>query len=239
MVAKGHDFHDVVLGVVVDADSTLRFPDLRAEERTFASSPSSRGAAAAASARAGSWSRPSRPEADAIARAAAHDAAGFLAGELERRRELGYPPFAHLIRIELSHPDARRLDDGRRRAARGARRLPAARGGGDGAGAPLSPPRPRAPPAPGQGARARRRGRRDPRDRARRGARPAACAGSRSPSTSTRAEPRASIDSDGDVRGHRRTARAYDRGRRPRRVAEPASSPTPSASARRPRSPRW
>ena len=36
MVAKGHDFHDVVLGVVVDADSTLRFPDLRAEERTFA-----------------------------------------------------------------------------------------------------------------------------------------------------------------------------------------------------------
>ena len=36
MVAKGHDFPDVSLGVVIDADQTLRFPDFRSEERTFA-----------------------------------------------------------------------------------------------------------------------------------------------------------------------------------------------------------
>ena len=41
------------------------------------------------------------PDAPAIRHAAAHDAAGFLAGELERRRALRYPPFSHLVRIEL------------------------------------------------------------------------------------------------------------------------------------------
>ncbi len=110
MVAKGHDFPDVVLGVVIDADSTLRFPDLRAEERTFA-------LVAQLAGRSGRGGRAGRvlvqtmaPEAEAIVRAAAHDAEGFLAGELERRRELGYPPFAHLIRVELSHPEAAKLD---------------------------------------------------------------------------------------------------------------------------------
>ncbi len=39
------------------------------------------------------------PEARAIAHAARHDSDGFLAGELERRRALRYPPFSHLIRI--------------------------------------------------------------------------------------------------------------------------------------------
>ena len=35
MVAQGHDFPEVELAVVQDADATLRFPDFRAEERTF------------------------------------------------------------------------------------------------------------------------------------------------------------------------------------------------------------
>ena len=42
------------------------------------------------------------PEARAIVHAAAHDSDGFLAGELERRRALSYPPFSHLIRIVCS-----------------------------------------------------------------------------------------------------------------------------------------
>jgi primosomal protein N' (replication factor Y) len=42
------------------------------------------------------------PTARALRHAAAHDSDGFLDGELERRRVLGYPPFGHLLRIVCS-----------------------------------------------------------------------------------------------------------------------------------------
>jgi primosomal protein N' (replication factor Y) (superfamily II helicase) len=106
MVAKGHDFPEVVLSVVVDADASLRFPDFRAEERTFALVSQLAG-------RSGRGERGGRvlvqtlaPDARAIRHAAGHDAAGFLDGELERRGALGYPPFGRLVRIELTAPEA-------------------------------------------------------------------------------------------------------------------------------------
>jgi primosomal protein N' (replication factor Y) (superfamily II helicase) len=104
MVAKGHDFPDVTLGIVLDADATLRFPDFRAEERTFAliaqlAGRVGRGAAGRV------LVQTIAPEARAIVHAANHDSDGFLAGELDRRRALGYPPFSHLIRIVCSSPE--------------------------------------------------------------------------------------------------------------------------------------
>jgi primosomal protein N' (replication factor Y) len=42
------------------------------------------------------------PDAPAILLAAEHDADGFLAEELQRRRALSYPPFAELIRVVCS-----------------------------------------------------------------------------------------------------------------------------------------
>ena len=107
MVAKGHDFSDVSLGVVLDADGTLRFPDFRSEERTFALIAQLAGRVG----RGGEGRvlvQSMAPEARAIAYAARHDSDGFLAGELERRAALRYPPFAHLIRIVCSAKDARR-----------------------------------------------------------------------------------------------------------------------------------
>ena len=100
MVAKGHDFPDVSLGVVLDADATLRFPDFRAEERTFALIAQLAGRAG----RGGEGRvlvQTIAPEARPIRHAARHDSAAFLAEELDRRRALGYPPFGHLIRIVL------------------------------------------------------------------------------------------------------------------------------------------
>ena len=101
MVAKGHDFPDVTLGVVLDADATLRFPDFRAEERTFALIAQLAGRVGrGASGRV--LVQTIAPEARAIAYASRHDSDGFLAGELERREALSYPPFSHLIRVVCS-----------------------------------------------------------------------------------------------------------------------------------------
>jgi primosomal protein N' (replication factor Y) (superfamily II helicase) len=107
MVAKGHDFPDVKLGVVVDADATLRFPDFRAEERTFALIAQLAGRVG----RGGEGRvlvQTIAPEARAIVHAAQHDSEGYLKGELERRAALRYPPFAHLIRVVCAAPEAAR-----------------------------------------------------------------------------------------------------------------------------------
>ena len=102
MVAKGHDFPDVTLGVVLDADATLRFPDFRAEERTFA-------LVAQLAGRSGRGSRSGRvivqalnPGERALRFAARHDSEGFVADELKRRELLGYPPYAQLVRVVCS-----------------------------------------------------------------------------------------------------------------------------------------
>jgi primosomal protein N' (replication factor Y) len=105
MVAKGHDFPDVTLGVVVDADGTLRFPDFRAEERTFALVAQLAGRAGRGPGGGRVLVQTMSPGAPSIAAAAEHDADGFLRGELARREALRYPPFSHLIRIVCSGAD--------------------------------------------------------------------------------------------------------------------------------------
>jgi len=104
MVAKGHHFAGVSLAAVVDADTGLLLPDFRAEERTFQLLTQLAG-------RSGRDApgkvivQTFQPDARAVALAGRHDVPAFLAGELERRRELGYPPFRHLVRIVCSGPD--------------------------------------------------------------------------------------------------------------------------------------
>ena len=105
MVAKGHDFPDVTLGVVVDADGTLRFPDFRAEERTFALVTQLAGRAGRGPGGGRVLVQTLSPDAPSIVAAAHHDADGFLEGELARREALRYPPFSNLIRIVCSAPE--------------------------------------------------------------------------------------------------------------------------------------
>jgi primosomal protein N' (replication factor Y) len=109
MVAKGHDFDGVGLGVVLDADATLRFPDFRSEERTFALVAQLAGRTGRGKGATGRvLVQTLDPRASSIAFAADHDSDGFLAAELGRREALGYPPHGELIRIVCSSesPDA-------------------------------------------------------------------------------------------------------------------------------------
>jgi primosomal protein N' (replication factor Y) len=105
MVAKGHHFSGVALAAVIDADTALGVPDFRADERTFQLLTQLAG-------RSGR-DAPGRvviqtfqPDSRPVELAARHDVPRFLTGELERRRELGYPPFRHLVRVLISGLEA-------------------------------------------------------------------------------------------------------------------------------------
>ena len=104
IVAKGHHFPGVSLAAVVDADTSLGLPDFRAEERTFQLVTQLAG-------RSGRDApgkvivQTFQPDARPIAYAARHDVAGFLESEVERRQELGYPPFRHLVALVVTGPE--------------------------------------------------------------------------------------------------------------------------------------
>ncbi|MEZ6055720.1 MAG: primosomal protein N' [Planctomycetaceae bacterium] len=101
MIAKGLDFPAVTLVGVIDADTQLHQPDLRASERTFQ-------LIAQVAGRTGRGDRPGRvlvqtmnPDEPVIQHASRHDYLAFAREELKHRLEMHSPPFAKLARIIL------------------------------------------------------------------------------------------------------------------------------------------
>lgn len=104
MVAKGHHFSGVELAAVIDADTALGLPDFRAEERTFALITQLAGRSGR-DAPGHVLVQTFQPDARSITFAARHDVSRFLDEELARRRDLGYPPYSHLVSIVVSGPE--------------------------------------------------------------------------------------------------------------------------------------
>jgi len=109
MITKGLDFPDVTLVGVISADASLDLPDFRSKERTFQ-------LLAQVAGRAGRGEREGEviiqtyyPQEWAIKLAASHDFKEFFQKELEQRRELGYPPFAHLILVIFSDKSLKKV----------------------------------------------------------------------------------------------------------------------------------
>lgn len=103
MVAKGLDFPEVTLVGVLAADSSLNFPDFRAQERTFQLLTQVAG-------RAGRHHKLGEviiqsyiPEHPIILASSQHDYLTFAQQELDIRAKLMYPPYRRLIAITCSH----------------------------------------------------------------------------------------------------------------------------------------
>ncbi len=99
MIAKGLDFPNVTLVGVIDADTMLHQPDLRAAERTFQ-------LIAQVAGRTGRGEKGGRvlvqtmsPDEPVIQFAAKHDYLGFAKYELANREIAQAPPYAHLARV--------------------------------------------------------------------------------------------------------------------------------------------
>jgi primosomal protein N' (replication factor Y) len=99
MVAKGLNFPRVKTVGVVLADTSLNLPDFRAAERTFSLVVQVAGRAGRFTPDGDVILQTYRPDSPIMRLAAAADAEGFYGLELDARRELGFPPFARLVRV--------------------------------------------------------------------------------------------------------------------------------------------
>ena len=101
MIAKGLDFPRVTLVGAVNADVTLNLPDFRASERTFNLLTQVAGRAGRGDKGGEVVIQTYAPGHYAILTASKHDYKSFYAEEIKSRSELSFPPFTHMIKIQL------------------------------------------------------------------------------------------------------------------------------------------
>jgi primosomal protein N' (replication factor Y) len=111
MLAKGLDLPLVTLVGVVLAEVGLNLPDYRAAERTFQVLTQVAGRAGRSPLGGRVIVQTYQPEHYAIQTAARHDYAQFYEQEMAYRRELRYPPFTRLVRLEYRHHDPQAAEE--------------------------------------------------------------------------------------------------------------------------------
>ncbi len=119
MVAKGHDFPRVNLVGVVDADSGLGLSDFRAQERAFQLITQVAGRAGRHQNSGEVFLQTYKPDNPLLSFAMSHDYLSYYRSEIERRRELEYPPFRRLLLVEITGEDEKLVDEHMREFAAG------------------------------------------------------------------------------------------------------------------------
>ena len=111
MIAKGHDYQNIGLVAVLDADSRLFSQDFRAAERLFAQlvQVAGRAGRSGKDGEAGGaiYIETQFPEAAVFQFLLRHDVDGFLSYTANERKEAGLPPFAYQA---LVHAEAKSLE---------------------------------------------------------------------------------------------------------------------------------
>ena len=102
MIAKGHDFPEVTLVGILDADMSLHFSDYRSRERTFQLLTQVAG-------RCGRAEEPGKvvlqtfdPENEVLRFALEYDFEGFYENEVSLRAAMAFPPFSKIVRVLVS-----------------------------------------------------------------------------------------------------------------------------------------
>jgi primosomal protein N' (replication factor Y) len=105
MVAKGLDFADVTVIGIINADSLLKYPDFRANERSFQM-------LAQVSGRAGRRGKQGKvviqtydPSHRVIQQVIDNDYAELYKNEIDERKSFKYPPFYRMIQLDIKHKD--------------------------------------------------------------------------------------------------------------------------------------
>ncbi len=122
LVAKGHNFPDLTLVGVVDADLGLDGGDLRAAERSFQVLHQVAGRAGRASRPGHALIQTYNPDHPVMAALVAGDRDGFLASEARAREAHGMPPFGRLAGIVVSGRSEAAVDTACRALGRAAPR---------------------------------------------------------------------------------------------------------------------
>ncbi|MFT6676344.1 MAG: primosomal protein N' (replication factor Y) [Sulfitobacter sp.] len=105
LVAKGHNFPNLTLVGVIDADLGLTGSDLRAAERTFQLMRQVAGRAGRAEAPGTALLQTYQPDHPVIRAILAGDEEKFWAAEAQERKQAGVPPYGRMAGIILSGPD--------------------------------------------------------------------------------------------------------------------------------------
>lgn len=105
MIAKGHDFEDVLLVGIIDADQSLYQADYRSIERTFQLITQVAGRAGRSSEQGRVILQTYSPRHYVYRFATNYDYKGFFKKEANLRKVTNFPPYARIVRILFTHED--------------------------------------------------------------------------------------------------------------------------------------